>query len=65
MKMTINDLGKIAYDTYCQKVGWKSFRGEPLPEWKEVPPNIQEAWEGATAEVWSTLMQARMLPHLE
>jgi hypothetical protein len=28
-------LGRAAYDAYCETRDWKSFRGEPLPQWSD------------------------------
>lgn len=44
-------LGKIAYDAYCEARGWKSVRGEPLPQFGEQSPELQEAWEKAADAV--------------
>lgn len=42
------DIGKIAYDAYCEATGWKSLvSGADLPQWNEVRPEIQAAWRAA------------------
>lgn len=40
--------GQTAYETYCEQSQWKSLvSGAPLPQWPEVKPEIQDAWEHA------------------
>jgi hypothetical protein len=40
--------GRIAYDAYCAKTGWKSaVTGEPLPIFPLAKPEVKEAWEAA------------------
>lgn len=39
--------GKVAYDGYCSKRGWKSVHGEPLPQFDQQSPELQEAWNAA------------------
>lgn len=42
--------GKLAYDAYCSKRQWKSFNGQPLPQFDAQSLELKEAWEaGATA----------------
>lgn len=40
------DLGKKAYDAYCSSddINWKSYKGDPLPQFGENLPRIQRAW---------------------
>lgn len=52
----MNDLnitpGRIAYEAYCAKTGWKSLvSGAVLPQWGAMPPAIAEAWEAAADAV--------------
>lgn len=44
---TADELGKAAYDAYCETREWKSFRGEPLPQWPEVTQDIKAGWMAA------------------
>lgn len=46
-----DDIGKIAYDAYCEFRKWKSFNGDPLPQWEKVLPDIQEAWRASAEAV--------------
>ena len=42
------DLAKQAYGHYGAVVDFKNFRGEPMPEFDELPENIRKAWHDAT-----------------
>lgn len=44
-------IGQIAYEAYCEAVGWQSFKADPLPQWPEVKERIKEAWEAAAEAV--------------
>jgi hypothetical protein len=44
------DLGKLAYDAYCQSSGGVSLvSGAKLPDWEALSPAIKAAW-GAAAQ---------------
>ena len=47
----IKDGGKLAYDTYCDAVGWKSVRGDDLPKWEDQSERLQRAWDKAALAV--------------
>ena len=56
--MSKDNLGKIAYDTYCECRGWKSYNGDPLPQWKDVEVSIKEGWiKSAVAVEHEVLME--------
>lgn len=41
-------LGQVGYEAYCSHTNWKSLiSGENLPQWGNVKPEIQNAWEHA------------------
>jgi hypothetical protein len=44
-------LGKIAYEAYCKSRGWKSVRGEPLPQFEAQEERLQVAWQEAAEAV--------------
>ncbi len=44
-------LGEIAYNAYCKTRDWKSFKGDPLPQFPDSPKDIQEGWEIAAEAV--------------
>lgn len=37
-------LANVAYDAYCAERDWKSFNGDPLPQWGDVKPEIKKGW---------------------
>jgi len=45
-----DELGKAAYDTYCEAVGGMSVGGDKLPTWDEQVanrPKVAQAWRKA------------------
>ncbi|MBW4598999.1 MAG: hypothetical protein KME29_05125 [Calothrix sp. FI2-JRJ7] len=42
--MNIERLGQVAYTTYGEGVGNKTFKGNPWPDWSDLPEFVQEAW---------------------
>lgn len=48
---TLEQAGKAAYDAYCATRDWKSFRGEPLPQWGDSPEDIRHGWREAARAV--------------
>lgn len=44
-------LDQVAYAAYGQSTGGYNFRGDPMPEWEDLPPEIQAAWQAAAAAV--------------
>ena len=50
--MSNEHIGKIAYDAYCKERGWKSVRGDSLPQWEQQDQSLRTAWVyGAQAVV--------------
>lgn len=46
------NFGKVAYEAYCCKTGWKSLvSGAQLPSWDELKQEIRDAWEAAAMAV--------------
>ncbi len=43
----MTDRAKAAYAAYGESVHWKNFRGEPMPQFSELPEAIQCAWDSA------------------
>lgn len=43
----MSERAKAAYAAYGEVVGWKNFRGDPMPQFNELPEAIQRAWDGA------------------
>lgn len=46
--------GEIAYEAYGNQVEWKNYLGKPMPNWFELPANIQQAWQAAG---WATVCE--------
>lgn len=38
------ELGAAAYNAYCEQRNWRSFKGDPLPQFTEQSPDLQIAW---------------------
>lgn len=52
------DLGKVAYEAYCQNSGGVSLvSGAKLPVWEELKPEIRSAWDAAAQAVAGVLRQ--------
>lgn len=45
------ELGRIAYNAYCDEVGWKAFNGDSLLEFDDLPDRIRNAWIRSADEV--------------
>lgn len=56
------DLGQVAYEAYCDYVGWKSVRGEDLPGFSRQEPRLQNAWRLAAGAATAHLALLRA-PH--
>jgi hypothetical protein len=41
------NIARVAYAAYGDTVDHKNFRGDPMPEWDDLPPRIQDAWRAA------------------
>lgn len=42
--------GQVAYEAYGEHTGWKSLaNGKAIPQWVDMKPEIQEAWEKSAA----------------
>jgi surface antigen len=35
------------YQAYGNAADWKNYQGNPMPQWSELPPNIQTYWRAA------------------
>lgn len=55
----MESLGKVAYEAYCERTGGRSaVTGERLPEWEQVQPVVQDAWDAAGRAVASTVLES-------
>ncbi len=48
--MTWRDIAASAYRSYAASTGNKNFRGEPMPEFDDLPQPIKTAWEAAVRQ---------------
>lgn len=40
-----------AYHAYASVTDWKNFRGDPMPQFVDLPEPIKRAWAAAVASV--------------
>ncbi|MFG1846786.1 hypothetical protein [Micromonospora carbonacea] len=45
------ELAQVAYQAYGEAVGFKNYRGDPMPVWDDLGDTIQQAWTGAAEAV--------------
>ena len=49
---------KIAYEAYAKQTHWKSIiTGDKLPEFENLRPEIQAAWETAAKAVYDAALE--------
>lgn len=41
------ELAKVAYRAYGEVTDFKNFQGNPMPDWNDLTPTIQQAWQAA------------------
>ncbi len=44
-------MAQEAYKAYGSVTDWKNYQGLPMPEWKNLPPKIQEAWRASVTRI--------------
>jgi hypothetical protein len=54
------DLGQVAYEAYAHTRGWRTFDGDPMPQWADQAPVLQDAWRDAANTVAATLAATRL-----
>ncbi len=47
----MKETAHVAYDAYGDFVEWKNFRGDPMPQWGQLPEKIQGTWRAACAAI--------------
>jgi hypothetical protein len=47
----ILDLARNAYTAYGRVTGFKNYRGDPMPDFEDLGPTIQRAWQAAVRDV--------------
>lgn len=50
---------RIAYTAYGRKTGFKNYRGEPMPQFDDLPEAIREAWIAAAGVIWDLATTGR------
>lgn len=53
-------LGQLAYEAYCNSRSNRAFDGSRLPEWSDVPPDIQGGWVEAARVVSSAVLSGHV-----
>lgn len=51
------ELAKTAYEEYAGYTNWKNYQGLQMPEWNDLPDNIQKAWIAASAGVVDVVLK--------
>lgn len=45
--MNVQELAKIAFAAYRERVGGKTYDGQELPQWEGLHPGVREGWIAA------------------
>lgn len=57
--MPYEDIAASAYRAYANSTGNKNFRGEPMPEFNDLPQPIRVAWEAAIRQAENCFQNPR------
>lgn len=49
--MNHRTLRQIAFEAYKEAVQGVAYDGTPIPEWQDLKPTIQAAWQAAAEEI--------------
>lgn len=49
----VDQIAKGAYNAYGGAAGWKNYQDNPMPDWEDLPDNIQEYWAASAQYVMS------------
>lgn len=49
--MKTSKMAQMAYRAFGSWSEWKTPQGKPMPEWDELPMNLQNAWTAAAETV--------------
>jgi hypothetical protein len=60
-RTTLDELGRIAWDSYCKAVGGKAFNGDVLPTWAEMKVDTKKAHLVKAWIAAGTAVQERVL----
>lgn len=50
-------LAKVAYNAYGENRDWKTFSGDPMPRWIDLPAHIKLGWIAAADAVRAELVR--------
>lgn len=50
-RYSYRSIAESAYKSYAANTGNKNFKGDPMPEWNDLPIKIRTAWEAATRQI--------------
>ena len=45
------EIAKEAYEAYGKSVDFKNYLGTPMPEWRDLPVAIKDAWHTAVMRI--------------
>jgi len=63
-KRPMSERAKAAYKAYSEAVGGKSFSGEPLKKFEEMPAVIRKAWDAACLGAMDHWLENMLKPAL-
>jgi len=43
---------RLAYTAYGKAVGFRSYTGEPMPSFDDLPARIRNGWQESTRIIW-------------
>lgn len=55
---TLDMMGRSAYRAYGRVTDFKNFRGEPMPAWENLTPEIQSAWVASANHIREGVLSA-------
>jgi len=58
MKINWHDVAEAAYVAYSAATDNKNFRGEEMPPFDRLPPEIQKAWIAAARRAFKLIAKA-------
>lgn len=49
--MPDRSLAQVAFEAYAESTKWRTFDGRPIPNWGDLPREVQLAWSEAALAV--------------
>lgn len=53
------NLAQFMYEAYGYDARWKNVKGEPMPQWKDLPEEIRQHWEHVAYVTENRLLEER------